>query len=62
VRLARGELEIAFRRLAQKFDPANPLLIFGDHGFRMKADGTSFTHGGASTLERLVPVIKFTSY
>ena len=62
VQLVRAELEIAFKRLAQKFDPAKPLLVFGDHGFRLKKDGSGFTHGGPSTLERLVPVLTLDSY
>ena len=62
VKLARAELEISFRRLAQRFDPAKPLLMFGDHGFRLRTDGSGFTHGGTSTLERLVPVLKFDPY
>jgi hypothetical protein len=35
------------------------LLVFADHGFRIARDGRSFTHGGPSTLERLVPVLRF---
>jgi hypothetical protein len=62
VQLARSELEIAFRRLAQKFDPAKPLLLFGDHGFRLRTDGSAYTHGGTSMLERLVPVLKLDPY
>ena len=29
------------------------MLLFGDHGFRLSPDGSTFTHGGPSTLERL---------
>ncbi len=54
--LARAELEVAFRRLSTRLDAAQPVVIFGDHGFRLAADGASFTHGGPSTLERLTPV------
>jgi hypothetical protein len=56
-RLARAELEIAFRKLGRRLDPGKPVLIFGDHGFRLAADGRSFTHGGSSTLERLTPLL-----
>ena len=56
-RLARAELEIAFKRLAPRLDPAKPVLIFGDHGFRLAPDGRGFTHGGPSTLERLTVVL-----
>ncbi|MCI0621757.1 MAG: DUF6079 family protein [Acidobacteria bacterium] len=55
-RLACAELEIAFRRLEEKLDPAQPLLLFGDHGFRLSPNGSVFTHGGPSTLERLTLV------
>ena len=56
-RLARAELEIAFRKLSRRLDATKSVLIFGDHGFRLSTDGRSFTHGGPSTLERLVPVL-----
>jgi hypothetical protein len=56
-RLARAELEIAFKRLAPRLDPTKPVLIFGDHGFRLAPDGNGFTHGGPSTLERLTVVL-----
>ncbi len=55
-RLARTELEIGFRQLHSRLDPARSLLIFGDHGFRLAGDGSGFVHGGSSTLERLIPV------
>jgi hypothetical protein len=57
VRLARAELEIAFKRLTPRLDPTKPVLIFGDHGFRLAPDGSGFTHGGPSTLERLTVVL-----
>jgi len=56
-RLARTELEIAFRKLGPRLDPAKPILIFGDHGFRLASDGKGFVHGGPSTLERLTLVL-----
>ena len=57
-RLARAELEIAFKRLILRLDSTRSLIIFGDHGFRLSLDGRSFSHGGPSTLERLVPVLR----
>lgn len=56
-RLARAELEIAFKQLIPRLDPTKPVLIFGDHGFRLAPDGSGFTHGGPSTLERLTVVL-----
>lgn len=56
-RLAEAELEIAFKRLTPRLDPRKPVLIFGDHGFRLALDGNGFTHGGPSTLERLTAVL-----
>ncbi len=56
-RLARAELEIAFQKLVPRLDPTLPVLIFGDHGFRLAPDGSGFTHGGPSTLERLTVVL-----
>ncbi len=52
-RFARAELQVAFRGLAPRLDPGKPVLVFGDHGFRLSADGREFVHGGPSTLERL---------
>jgi hypothetical protein len=56
IALAKTQLGIACRRLRSRLDPEQPLLIFADHGFRIAGDGRSFAHGGASTLERVVPV------
>ena len=53
-RLAKAELEIAFKRLVPRLDATRRLIIFGDHGFRLSLDGRSFSHGGPSTLDRLV--------
>jgi hypothetical protein len=53
-----AELEIAGKRLSKKLDSSRELLMFGDHGLRLASDGTKFCHGGASTLERVVPVLK----
>ena len=57
-KLAGAELEVAFSKLATKYDPDKPVLIFGDHGFRMTPDGKGFSHGGSSTVERIVPVFR----
>ncbi len=55
-RLARAELQIAFKQLLPRLDPTKPVLVFGDHGFRLSKDGREFTHGGPSTLERMTAV------
>jgi hypothetical protein len=57
--LVVAELQVALRSLVRKLDPARPLLLFADHGFRISADGRELVHGGASTLERTVPVIEY---
>jgi hypothetical protein len=57
--LVVAELQVALRGLVRKLDPAQPLLLFADHGFRISADGKELVHGGASTLERTVPVIEY---
>jgi hypothetical protein len=54
--VARTRLATAIRRLVPRLDPARPLVVFADHGFRLAADGRRFTHGGASALERVVPL------
>jgi len=59
-KLSCTELEIAFRKLRDKIDPSVPLIVFGDHGFRLALDGGGFTHGGPSTLERIVPLFVLT--
>ena len=56
LKLARAELEIAFKRIASELDKSRDIVIFGDHGFRLDSDGNRFSHGGSSTLERLTPV------
>ncbi len=55
--LALAELRGALERLRRSLDPAEPALLFADHGFRMKPDGRGYAHGGSSTLERVVPLI-----
>ncbi len=55
-RLVQAELEVAFRKTIEKLDPERPVLLYGDHGFRLAPDGSGFTHGGGSTAERLTPV------
>lgn len=54
--LAVAELRAACKAMRRRLDPGQPLLIFADHGFRLAPDGKSYRHGGASTLERVVPV------
>jgi hypothetical protein len=56
ISLAEAQLTIACRHLKPRFDPQQPLLIFADHGFRITGKGNAYTHGGSSTLERVVPV------
>jgi hypothetical protein len=57
-KLAKAELEVAFRKIIGRYDSSRPVLIFGDHGFRLNSDGTGFSHGGASTAERITPVFR----
>jgi len=57
--LARSRLLGAVRTLLPRLDPTRPLLVFADHGFRRSADGRRYTHGGGSSLERLVPCWHF---
>ena len=58
-RLAAAELEVALRALVRRLDPDRSLLVFADHGFRLAPDGHGWVHGGDSTLERLVPVLRY---
>jgi hypothetical protein len=60
--LATAELRVALGRLRGRLDPARPLVVFGDHGFRLDADGRRWRHGGSSTLERVVPVLQLAPY
>ena len=55
--LAGAELEMELARAAKTLDRARPVLVFADHGFRLDRDGRRFVHGGASTLEWVVPVV-----
>ena len=57
-RLARAELTVALGNLLARIDPSKPVVLFGDHGFRLSADGREFTHGGPSTLERLTAIFR----
>jgi hypothetical protein len=59
VRLATAEFAIELKRLTKRLDASRALLVFADHGFRIAPDGRRFAHGGASTLERLVPVLRY---
>lgn len=56
ISLAETQLTIACRHLKPRFDPQQPLFIFADHGFRIAGKGNAYTHGGSSTLERIVPL------
>lgn len=57
--IARTKLASALRRVAAGLDPSRPVVVFADHGFRLARDGRRYTHGGASMLERIVPVWRF---
>lgn len=56
--LVVAELRIACNKLEKRLDAGRPLVIFADHGFRLARDGNSYQHGGASVLERTVPVLR----
>ena len=56
-RLAIAELRLAMAGQRKRFDAARALVVFGD-GFRLRVDGKAYVHGGASTLERVVPVLR----
>ncbi|MCA9264304.1 MAG: hypothetical protein KDA60_10670 [Planctomycetales bacterium] len=56
-RLATVELSMSFRKLWDRLPADQPLLVFADHGFRIAADGRSYSHGGSSALERIVPLM-----
>ena len=62
VRLASAELVVACRAVKSRLDPARPLLVFADHGFRLGPRGRGWTHGGRSTLERIVPLLRLEPY
>lgn len=57
-RIALAELQAAARALLKRLDPARPVLVLADHGFRIAPDGQSYVHGGDSLLERIVPLIE----
>ena len=57
-RFVLAELHLACKKILARLDPSRPLLVFADHGFRIAPDGRSYTHGGSSALERLVPLLK----
>ncbi|MDJ0766388.1 MAG: DUF6079 family protein [Myxococcota bacterium] len=57
VRLAQAELTAAIANIRSRIDPARDMVVFSDHGFKLATDGKTFTHGGSSALERLVPVL-----
>jgi hypothetical protein len=56
-RVAVAELHAALAPVRRDLDRSLPLVVFGDHGFRLAPDGRGWVHGGASTLERVVPVV-----
>lgn len=58
VQLAATELQAAWRRVAARFDQRRPIVVFADHGFRLDRAGRRHVHGGASTLERVVPILR----
>ena len=53
-----AEIPIALKRKLGAFQTDAPLMISGDHGFRISSDGKRYEHGGSSTLERVIPVIQ----
>jgi hypothetical protein len=57
-RQALQRLTTSLPPIAKRLDPTKPVLLFGDHGFRLDAEGQAWVHGGTSTLERLVPVVR----
>ncbi|MDH5672888.1 MAG: DUF6079 family protein [Myxococcales bacterium] len=58
IELGRARLRREFEGARSKLDTSVPLLVFGDHGFRMREDGRGYQHGGGSTLERVIPVLE----
>ena len=58
VRLVEAELAVGLRGIRARLDPGRPVLLLADHGFRLAPDGRSYRHGGASTLERVVPLVR----
>ena len=52
-----AEIPIALKHKLGGFQTDAPLLISGDHGFRISRDGKRYEHGGSSTLERVIPMI-----
>ncbi len=55
--LADAEIHAVARAMATRLDPARPLRVLADHGFRLGRDGWAYVHGGGCTLERVVPVL-----
>ena len=53
-----AEIPIALKRKLGAFQTDAPLMISGDHGFRISSDGKRYEHGGRSTMERVIPVIQ----
>ncbi|MCI0446824.1 DUF6079 family protein [bacterium] len=62
VKLARTELEIGFKKIVADLDTSQKVIILADHGFRLNPEGTAFSHGGPSTLERLIPILTLVTF
>lgn len=60
-RLSLAELHAALGPLRRELDSSRPWVVLGDHGFRLDPAGRRWVHGGASTLERVVPVMVLTA-
>ena len=55
--LAGAELKVALAPVRSRLAADRPVALFADHGFRLAPDGRSWTHGGPTMLERMVPVL-----
>ncbi|VAW84081.1 hypothetical protein MNBD_GAMMA16-715 [hydrothermal vent metagenome] len=52
-----AELSIAIKNIIGQLQTDQELIVSGDHGFRISSDGKHYQHGGASTLERVIPFV-----
>ncbi len=57
-RVALAELRPALAQVARRLDATRPVVVLADHGFRLDPEGRAWVHGGPSTLERVVPVLR----
>ncbi len=57
-KIIKTELSIAIKYKISELDVTRPLMISADHGFRISENGTAYLHGGSSTLERVIPVLR----